>query len=363
VTRRRVLPIACALLAAAASIGGPALAAAPAGRSASAIEGRAVWIFDLAGSSGGSASAIAAQARVAGVRSVFVKAADGTSPMRQYSAGVVAALRADGLNVCAWQFVYGVHPAAEAAAGVAAVRAGAQCLIVDAESSYEGRYWAARRYMRDLRAGVGRSYPVGLASFPFVTLHPSFPYSEFLGPGGAQFDMPQMYWQAIGASIDGVFARTFVDNRLYGRPIIPVGQAFGRPAPGAIARFRALTVAYGSPGISWWDWAWATQSALWGSLGALLAAPSHFRGPDEAWPVLREGSRGDPVIWLQEHLAREDPAQRITGLFAGQTAADLGAFQARHGLAVTRRTNAATWRALLRLEPVSVVWPSPAAHA
>jgi Putative peptidoglycan binding domain len=328
-----------------------------------AIEGRAVWIFDLAGSSGGSASAIAEQARAAGVDSVFVKAADGTSLLSQYGPAVVSELRADGLNVCAWQYVYGRRPAAEAATAVAAVRAGAQCLIVDAEASYEGRYWAARRYMRDLRAGVGRTYPVGLASFPFVTLHPRFPYSQFLGPGGAQFDMPQMYWQAIGASIDGVFARTFVDNRLYGRPIVPVGQAFGRPAPGAIARFRALTVAYGAPGISWWDWAWAAQSALWGPLSALLHAPPHFRGPDESWPVLAWGSRGDPVVWLQEHLARDYPSQGITGLFAGQTRADLAAFQARRGLDPTGRTDAATWRALLRLEPVAVAWPAPGAHA
>ncbi|MGH2852500.1 MAG: peptidoglycan-binding domain-containing protein [Solirubrobacteraceae bacterium] len=360
--RPRIVLIAAALLAG-ASIGGPALAAAPIHGTAEAIEGRAVWIFDLAGSAGGSAGAIAAQARTAGVRSVFVKAADGASLLRQYSAAVVSDLRADGLNVCAWQFVYGRHPAAEAAAAVAAVRAGAQCLIVDAEASYEGRYWAARRYMRDLRAGVGRAFPVGLASFPFVTLHPWFPYSQFLGPGGAQFDMPQMYWQAIGASIDGVFARTFVDNRLYGRPIVPVGQAFGRPAPAAIARFRALTVAYGAPGISWWDWAWASQSALWGSLSALLRRPTHFRGPDESWPVLSAGSRGDPVIWLQEHLAREDPAQRVTGLFAGQTRADLAAFQARRRLPVTGRTNPATWRALLELDPVSVIWPAPGAHA
>jgi hypothetical protein len=77
------------------------------------------------------------------------------------------------------------------------------------------------------------------------------------------------------------------------------------------------------------------------------------------WPDLRIGSRGDEVVWLQEHLARELPDQGVTGIFAGQTRADLESFQARHGLAVTGRTTGATWRALLALAPVAVRWRAP----
>ena len=330
-----------------------------AGGTSSALEGRAVWIWDLRRSAGGDPAAIAAAARAAGVRSVFIKAADGASRLAQFSSTVVGALRADGLDVCAWQYVYGVHPALEAAAGVAAVRDGAQCLIIDAESAYEGRYWAAQTYLDDVRSALGHAFPLALASFPYVALHPAFPYSVFLGPGGAQFDLPQMYWQSIGVSIDSVFANTFVSNRIYRRTIIPVGEIYDSAAPSAVIRFRDLTVAYGAPGISWWDWAWASDTDMWGPLSALLTTPSHFRGPDTLWPDLHEGSHGDEVLWLQEHLARAIPAQQMTGLFAAQTHADLEAFQRSRGLAQSGRTDGHTWSALLSLAPVALRWRAP----
>jgi len=323
------------------------------------LENRAVWIWDLSRSDGGDPAAIAEQAHASGVGSVFIKAADGATPLRQFTPGLVATLRDDGLYVCAWVYAYGVHPALEARAALGAIDDGAQCLIIDAEAQYQGRYWAAQTYLRDIRAVVGEAYPLALASFPYVHDHPTFPYSVFLGPGGAQFDLPQMYWQSIGTSIDSVFAQTFVDNRIFGRTIIPVGQLFGAPTPSEVVRFRDLTVAYGAPGISWWDWAWTSQMHMWDSVDALLNTPGHFDGPDMLWPALREGYRGDEVLWLQEHLARDFPAQRITGLFAGQTLADLDAFQSQHGLAVTGETDGATWQALLELAPVTVDWPAP----
>ena len=53
------------------------------------------------------------------------------------------------------------------------------------------------------------------------------PYSVFLGPGGAQFDVPQIYWHAIGTTPDAAYAHTFIQNRIYGRVIAPLGQIYG----------------------------------------------------------------------------------------------------------------------------------------
>ena len=110
----------------------------------------------------------------------------------------MAELHANGLKVCAWQYVYGTNPAGEANLGAQAVANGADCLVIDAEAEYEGHYGAAQTYITDLRAKIGPSYPLGLASFPYVSYHPSFPYSVFLGPDGAQYNAPQMYWKDIG---------------------------------------------------------------------------------------------------------------------------------------------------------------------
>ncbi len=166
--------------------------------------------------------------------------------------------------------MYGSSPAGEAALGARAVTNGADCLVIDAEAEYEGRYASAQTYITDLRATVGPDYPIGLAGFPYVDFHPAFPYSVFLGPGGAQFNAPQMYWKDIGTTVDTVFAHTYTNNTIYQRPIYPLGQTFQSPPSSQIIRFRQLADAYGATGVSWWDWQ-ETPSALWASLGSATA--------------------------------------------------------------------------------------------
>jgi hypothetical protein len=313
-----------------------------------------MWIWYLDRSDGGNLAAIAARAHAAGVRTLIVKSGDGTNYWSQFSRRVVGSLRAAGLRVCAWQYVYGTHPAAEAAVAVRAVRAGAECLVIDAESEYEGRYASAQAYLRAVRAGAGVGYPLGLASFPYVDYHPGFPYSVFLGRGGAQFDLPQMYWRDIGASIGTVFHHTYGGNLIYRRAILPVGQSYGSPPPAQIGQFRATTVRYRARGISWWDYAWTSAQALWPALSGAFAAIAPV--PPLGLPRLGLGARGDEVLWMQEHLARALPAQRTTGLFGPQTLGDLRAFQSRRRLPSTGVTDPATWRALLRLPVVPVSW-------
>jgi hypothetical protein len=319
-----------------------------------------MWIWYLSRSDGGSASAIIARARAAGVLTLVIKSSDGGRYWSQFSPGLVRELRAGGLHVCAWQYVYGSEPEVEARAGARAVSAGAQCLIIDAEAEYEGRYTAAARYLRELRRRVGGAYPVGLASFPYVDYHPAFPYSVFLGPGGAQFDMPQMYWLEIGSGVATVYRHTYTGNRIYRRSIYPLGQTADAAPAFEIQLFRGLSVRYGSPGISWWDYAWTSAEALWPAISGLYESAG---APPLGYPALGVGSRGDAVLWLQEHLAREFPEQRTTGLFGSLTLGILRAFQARHRLPVTGSTDASTWRALLRLRPVATAWSVSASAA
>src|SRR3979411_1047758 len=154
-------------------------------------------------SNGGSVPAIAARAHAAGVTTLFIKSSDGShNYWSQFSPQLVSELHANGLKVCAWQYVYGAAPVGEANLGARAVANGADCLVIDAEAEYEGHYAAAQTYISNLRAKVGPAYPVGLSSFPYVSYHPSFPYSVFLGLGAAQYNAPQMYWKAIGVSVD-----------------------------------------------------------------------------------------------------------------------------------------------------------------
>jgi peptidoglycan hydrolase-like protein with peptidoglycan-binding domain len=256
--------------------------------------------------------------------------------------------------VCAWQYVYGTHPIPEADLGARAVAAGADCLAIDAEAEYEGHYGAAQSYITELRAKIGPSYPLGLASFPYVDFHPSLPYSVFLGPGGAQYNAPQMYWKAIGTTVDTVYSHTFVENRIYGRPIFPLGQSYDNPSSADLLRFRQLAGAYGTTGYSWWDWQ-ETSASGWASMAGPVPPPGGVT-PAAGMPALKQGSKGDPVLWMQEHLAAVVPPQPTTGVFDATTAANLETFQANRGIPASGVTDTATWQALLALAPVPVDW-------
>jgi hypothetical protein len=323
--------------------------------SGTAFDGQGMWIWYVSQSNGGSIPSIVARAHAAGITTLFIKSSDGShNYWTQFSSLLVQELHANGLKACAWQYVYGSNPAGEAEMGAQAVANGADCLVIDAEAEYEGHYAAAQTYINDLRTKIGPSFPLGLASFPYVSYHPSEPYSVFLGPGGAQYNAPQMYWKAIGVSVDTVYANTYIGNRIYGRPIFPLGQTYEGVSSSEVLRFREEAPLYGATGLSFWDWQ-ETSSGGWGALAAPLA-PLSTVTPNAEYPELRAGRKGDQVLWLQEHLASAAPSQEITGNFGSQTTANVQAFQTAHGLAATGVASPATWAALLALPPVAVNW-------
>jgi Putative peptidoglycan binding domain len=338
----------------------PAPAPAPADAGAAAVtgtafEGQGMWIWYLSQSDGGNLASVVAQAHAAGVSTLYIKSSDGsTNFWSQFTPTLIQTLHENGLRVCAWQYVYGTDPVGEANLGAEAVTDGADCLVIDAEGEYEGRYGAAQTYINELRAKIGAAYPLALASFPYVSYHPSFPYSVFLGPSGAQYNLPQMYWHDIGASVDTVYANTYIANRIYGRPIFPLGQTYGGVSSAEVLRFREEAVDYGATGSSFWDWQ-ETSATLWKTLAEPLA-PLTTVTPNTSYPELASGSKGDQVLWLQEHLADAVPTEETTGVFGTATTTNLEAFQTAHGITPSGVAEAATWAALLALPPVAVDW-------
>jgi hypothetical protein len=323
-----------------------------------AFSGNGMWIWQLEKSEGGNVDAIAARAAAAQVSTVFVKAADGAKPWAQFSPLLVGALHQHGLKACAWQFVYGDDPAGEAAAAAAAVAAGADCFVIDAETHYEGRYAAAQTYVTALRGAVGADYPIGLTSFPYVDYHPNLPFSVFLGPGGAQVNLPQVYWKDIGGTVDAVSAHTLAHNRIYQTPIAPLGQTYQAPSAVDLRRFRQVWGAYGSAGLSWWSWQ-ASSEETWGVLGEPAPAPDAV--PDPGWPTLGKGAKGDQVLWLQQHLTTTYPTVSASARFDPATIEAVQALQTAAGLPVTGTTDSATWAAVLALPFRAVDWTAAAA--
>jgi peptidoglycan hydrolase-like protein with peptidoglycan-binding domain len=321
--------------------------------------GRGMWIWELDSSSQGNLTALVATARQFGVKTLLIKSGDGSTAWPQFNSTLVADLHANGIRACAWQYVYGTHPIFEAEVGAAAVQAGADCLLIDAESEYQGRYVQAQEYVKKLRQLIGQSFPVALAGFPYVDYHPSFPYSVFLGPNGAQFNVPQMYWADIGTGVDEVYSHTYSLNVVYGRPIEPLGEVAGNPPPRQVVRFRQLSRVYGASGVSWWDWQEASVRD-WKALGRPISNLTGY-APQVALPTLSVRGAGgiwggDLVVWAQEHLWSAGIHLRIDGDYRLETQAAVEQFQSEHGLTVTGVVDATTWLALLRYPAARVIW-------
>ncbi len=327
--------------------GAPAAAATP-------LDGDAMWVWIVKSSQGGDPDRMAAKAAKHNVKTVIVKAADGRLRFPQFSSTLVARLKAHGLRVCAYQRVKGLRPRTEADRLAEAVRKGADCLVIDAESELEGKYPQAQSYMKRLRARVGPDFPIAFTGFPYVNFHPRFPYSVFLGPGGAQLNLPQMYWKTIGVSVDRIFTVAYTQNRVYERPIYPLGQVYLNPRNAEVRRFRRLAQAYGAPGVSWWVWQHA-GGRQWTALGSAFE-PIGSPRITNAYPVLRRGFRSDQVIWAQQHLKALGLLTKVSGRFRSGTATAVMELQRRNGLRETGRIAAAEWKLLLAVEPAPVRW-------
>lgn len=296
---------------------------------------------------------VATAAEQAGIHALFVKAADGSTPEPGYTPALTAALAGQGIQVCAWTFVYGEHPAAEAAAAAAAVAAGTKCLVVDAEEHYDGRYGAAQTFVRALRRKLGATFPIGLAGEALISLHPKFPYSVFLGPGGFGVDMPQLYWREFNMTPSAAFAAAIPENLLYGRPIAPVGQLFGGVASQEIGSFLAEARIW-SPvsGVSLFD----LEAAQPAELAALLQEPVPALARIATLPTVSPGADGDEVVWAQEHLNGAGAKLPVGGFYGARTAKAIVRFQRRQGLRPDGILGPKTWRDLLGVRPKIPSW-------
>ncbi len=341
--------LAAVLIAVAASlaVAAPASADQP-------FEGDASWIWYVS-ESGGSGAAIGREADRRGLDAVYVKSADGTSSWSQFTPGLVGAIHDRGVDVCGWQYVYGEDPKREARAGARAAEAGADCLIIDAEAQYEGRYAAAETYLRVLRKRVGADYPLALSSFPYVDYHPAFPYSVFLGPGGADYNLPQIYWYTIGDPVESSIAHTYSWNRGYGRAIHPVGQTYDNPPGRQLRQFRRYAGEFEAGGVSWWSWQ-ETAKGEWRAITRRVSpGVKGFEAPHD-FADLARGDEGDLVIRAQQLLAGAGYETPINGSFDRRTERAVVDLQESEGIPAGGEIGDRTWAVLLESEAEPVNW-------
>ncbi len=340
----------------AASIATPAPAVKSATQPGNPYRRAGMWIWYVNASEGGNVSRIISRAKRARIGTLYIKSGDGTSVWSQFTPALVKRFQQAGLKVCGWHYVYGRNPVGEAKVSAVAKRRGADCFVIDAETEYEGNYSGADRYIRKLRQLVGPRFRLSLSTFPYVHYHPGFPYSVFLGPGAATDNLPQVYWKAIGDSVRKALETTYTNNLMYGRPIYPIGQTYMNPKARTLIRFRRYMLNYRSA-PSWWSWQ-ETNATEWSALGNAADKPIFGYRPVSTHPTQRRGARGDQVVWLQQHLYGAGFKVSVTGIFGAQTLRAVRRFQASRKLEMDGVVGNATWRRLLKVQPVRVRWSS-----
>ena len=80
-------------------------------------------------------------------------------------------------------------------------------------------------------------------------------------------------------------------------------------------------------------------------------------------PLLKRGSKGDLVVWAQEHLIAAGEDIPVTGVFGKATIAAVRIYQGAHGLPVDGAIGTTTWQSLLSFTPYRTPWSGTPARA
>lgn len=274
-----------------------------------ALEGKGFYIWKIPLTEGGSPATIANTAVQAGFSHVLIKIADADAYYNvdpdtgQDLAGpVIQALRARGIAVWGWHYVYGYNPIREADIAIQRVRSlGLDGYVIDAEAEYKqpGKDAAARQFMNRLRAGLP-SFPIALSSYRYPSYHPQFPWREFLEK--VDLNMPQVYWLLSHNPGDQL---TRCVEEFQGmtpfRPILPTGAAFKQgnwtPSTDDVNEFLRTAQSLNLSGANFWEWTNCRNN-----LTAVWNAISHFN-----WSQTKP-----PEDIVQQYIAAlnaHDPAQ------------------------------------------------------
>lgn len=256
------------------------------------LQGKGFYIWQIRRTEAGNAQAIASAAAAAGLTHVLIKIADGTNAYNVDSttgadlvAPVMAALRARGISILGWHYVYGYDPIGEADIAIQRIRnLGVDAYVIDAEQQYKeaGRDEDAVVFMNRLRQALP-SFPMALSSYRYPTYHPTFPWQQFLAM--VDINMPQVYWQSAHNPGDQLARclREFEAITPF-RPIIPTGSAYyvgdWKPTPDEMVEFMDTARSLNMTAANFWEWAHTRQY-----LPELWTAISNYTWPTSLPPT------------------------------------------------------------------------------
>jgi len=282
-------------------------------------QGKGMFIWQLPECEGGDYHKIVNSALGAKLSWVAIKVVNGTIPYAPQGmastyplmlASTIQALKAAGIKVWGWGYMYGANPL-----GISWAKAEADITIsqtlgyqlegyfIDPESEYKrsgAKVWAAV-YMAAIRSAMPTT-PLGLCSYRFPRYHPELPWAEFLR--NCDFHVPQMYWE--GAHNPGYQLETSVGQlrALKDIPIIPIGSAYPKglwsPTYGDLMEFDNKAKELGLPGDGWWSWQHIEDNVEWWNLISAMQ-----------WNIVQPPT--PPVLTLEERVSKLESAARSKG--------------------------------------------------
>ena len=288
---------------------------APSSPKGTPFDGAGMWMWELPTVEGGDPSAIAQRALGNNVSTVFIKSGDGTNYWDQFSPQLVAA--AEGARAARVRVAVRLRQDPRARPTSPARGQGSRRRVLrDRRRDRSTRASTTRRASTPTSCArpSGADYPIGLAGFPYVDYHPSYPFSAFLGGRRAVQPAAGLLEGDRRQRRQGRRAHLHV-NRPYGRPIVPIGQTYNPPPVEEIQRFRQLVAANGSTGHSWWSWQ-ETQDARVDRDRPAARAARAARRRRGAFVTVKRGNSGDLVLWAQGHLSAAGFATRSTATSA-----------------------------------------------
>ncbi len=230
------------------------------------VEGKGFFIWKIKDCENGDPKAITKMAQSAKMTHVLVKIADGAFPYNvhrdtkeDYLKPLVKELRAAGLSVWGWHYVYGGYPIDEANIAVKRMKElELTGYVIDAEWEYKepGKTNAASTYMKLLRKGIPDKL-IALSSYRFPSFHPQLPWKTFLDY--CDFNMPQVYWEQAH-NPEPQLERTFKEFQALSpsRPVIPTGPTYRAgswvPTKEDLLEFLKTTKKLKLPAVNFFSW-------------------------------------------------------------------------------------------------------------
>jgi len=325
------------------------------------LQGKGFFTFILPQCEGGDPAAIVTAAQAAGLSHVLVKIADGARAFGvndsgyDFTAPVVQALRAAGIAVWGWHYVYGNDPSAEANIAIQRAQSlGLDGYVVDAEDEYKqpGKEAAARQFMSAVRGAL--TVPIALSSYRFPNYHATLPWSVFLER--CDYHMPQVYWeQAHNAAEQLRESKRQCDALPNAKPYIATGPTYGvtgwEPTPTEISEFLSTARALGIPAVNFFDWHYCRKylPEVWTTIAEFdWSAPPQVNPSLPSNPPEPEPSNPPPPAPPQI------PPTAPADVFSTQLLAALNSRKAGQVAALYRTTAVRVWADDIMHGPISI---------